>query len=167
MKKHVEVEDAKAMCNLGYDYYYGRYVPQDSDKALKLYHSAAELGLGEAYNALGFAHYRSIGVETGEKKADRYFELAAIGGYNPARHNLGVGEEQAGNLDRAIKHYIIAAGNGSHGSVNNTRIMYSDGRATKDDYAKVLQAYQVYLSKIKSHQRDEAALYSDSYNYYE
>ena len=40
------------------------------------------------------------------------------------------------------------------------------GCATKEDYAKALQAYQAYLDEIKSGQRDEAAVFSDEYKYY-
>ena len=44
--------------------------------------------------------------------------------------------------------------------------MYSKGCATKDDYAKALQAYQAYLSEIKSDDRDKAAAFSDDFKYY-
>ena len=45
--------------------------------------------------------------------------------------------------------------------------MYSNGHATRDDYAKALQAYQAYLSEIKSNDRDKAAEYDEMYKYYE
>ena len=45
--------------------------------------------------------------------------------------------------------------------------MCKDGRATRDDYAKALKAYQDYLDDIKSDQRDEAAAFSVEYKYYE
>ena len=47
------------------------------------------------------------------------------------------------------------------------RQFYVNGHATKDDFAKALQAYQKYVDEIKSVQRDEAAAFdSDEYRYY-
>jgi TPR repeat protein len=53
------------------------------------------------------------GLERDEKKANRYYELAAMGGNAVARCNLGNSEFRAGNWDRALKHYMIAAGGDS------------------------------------------------------
>ena len=35
-----------------------------------------------------------------------------MGGNVTARHNLGMLEESAGNMDRAVKHFMISAGAG-------------------------------------------------------
>ena len=40
--------------------------------------------------------------------ASYYYELAAIMGSAIARYNLGGLAEKAGNMDRAIKHHMIA-----------------------------------------------------------
>ena len=65
-----------------------------------------------------------------------------MGGYVVARHNLGVCESSMGNIGRAIKHYMIAVGSGDNESLKNIKQLYAIGHATKDDYAKALQAYQ-------------------------
>jgi len=98
--------------------------------------------------------------------ARHYDELAAIG--DPlARHNLGNTEDNAGNINRALKHYIIAAGSGQSDSLKAIRELYSSGHATKDDYTKALRDYQAYLEEIKSEQRNKAAAaFSDKYKYY-
>ena len=83
-----------------------------------------------------------------------------------ARHNLGVYAGRGGNMDRELKHYKIATGFGYTDSLEQIKLMYKDGDATKDDYAKALQAYQAYLNEIKSPQRDEAAAFNDDYKYY-
>ena len=70
------------------------------------------------------------------KKAKYYYELAAIGGDANARYCLGLLEKQAGNMDRAQKHWMIAVDGGSKKSLENIRASYSDGHATKDDYTK-------------------------------
>ena len=83
-----------------------------------------------------------------------------------ARYNLGNGEWRTGNYDRALKHYIIAAGSGLSESLERIKQLYAFEKATKEDYMKGLQAYQEYLGEIKSPQRDKAAAYNDVYRYY-
>jgi len=82
-------------------------------------------------------------------------------------HNLGVNEKEEGRMDRALKHYIIATKDGCIESLEGIKRLYSDGYATKDDYAKALRSYQAYLDEIKSDQRDEAAAADDGNRYYE
>ena len=89
-----------------------------------------------------------------------------MGGNVKARCNIGIREGKEGNISRALKHHMIAAGCGHDKSLKEIRDFYRNGHATKDDYAKALQAYQTYLDGIKSVQRDEAAVYdSDEYRY--
>ena len=97
-----------------------------------------------------------------EKKAKHYWELAAIGGVSEARHFLGHMEVEAGNFERALRHYMIAVRGGFDRSVNFVRTLYSNGDATKDDYTKALLARQAYLDEIKSGQRDKAAVCTGS-----
>ena len=89
-----------------------------------------------------------------------------MGGSETARHNLGNSEAEAGNTDRALKHYMIAVRDGYTKSLNYIKDFYSKGYATKEDYTRALQAYQTYLSEIKSKPRDEAAAFSEKYRYY-
>ena len=70
-------------------------------------------------------------------------------------------------MERALKHFMIAVGSGYNDALRNIQQMYKHGFATKHDYAKALKAYQVYLSEIKSDDRDKAAAYSDGFKYYE
>ena len=135
-------------------------------KALELYQQAGELGYADAYHNIGSAYHFGEGVERDNKKADHYYELAAMGGLASARHNLGLFEFHAGNWDRAIKHYMISAGDGSNNSVKNIQGLYKHGHATKDDYTKALLAYQKYLDEVRSEQRDKAAAANDRYKYY-
>ena len=167
-KKRVEMDDAEAIYNLGCYYRDGRRgLPQDLDKALGLWHQAADLGSALSYNNIGHAYYLGRGVERDTKKAKHYWELGAIGGNLLARYNLGCLEEEAGNMVRALKHHMIAAGCGYNDSLKKIREFYVNGHATKDDYAKALRANQKYIDWIKSDQRDEAAASdSDIYRYY-
>jgi len=95
------------------------------------------------------AYYEGRGVETDKKKANYYFELAAMGGNAIARYNLGINEQEAGNIDRALKHHMIAVRDGYTKSLEQIKLMYSNGDATKGDYTKALQLYQTYLEEIK------------------
>ena len=86
-------------------------------------------------------------------------------GHVKARDNLGIIEEDAGNTERALKHYMIAVRGGDNDSLDCIKDMYSDGDATKEDYTKALKSYQIYLDEVKSKQRDEAAAASDDNKY--
>ena len=163
----MEANDAIAIYSLACDYRDGTCgYPQDPTKALELWHRAAELGYSEAYVCIGYLYHYSIGVEVDKKKAKHYYELAAMGGNVPARHNLGAYEENEGNTDRAVRHYMIAVGGGYKESLQTIQQLYSNGHVSKDDYTTALKLYQEYLGEIKSPQRDEAAAYSDRYRYY-
>jgi len=165
--KRVEVGDPIAIYNVGNNYREGEYgFTRDYKKALELWHRAAELGDDAAYAGIGYAYENGQGVEIDKKKATHYYERAAIGGNLVARHNLGFMEMEAGNMDRALKHYMIATRGGYSNSLNNIKELHSDEDATKEDYTKALQSYQVYLGEIKSPQRDKAAAADDDYRYY-
>ena len=166
-KKRAESVDAKAIYNLGVCYSYGdNGLQQDRAKALELWHQAAKLGNTISYYIIGHAYYGGNGVERDEKKATCYWELAAMGGNVKARHNLGALEGQGGNMDRSLKHLMVAAGTGCTASLETIKQKLINGHATKDDYAKALRVYQANLVKIKSAQRDEAASISDDFQYY-
>jgi len=166
LKKRVEVDDPIAIHNLGIHYRDGEHgFPQDMDKALELWHRAGELGYAGAYCAIGYV-YDITGFEIDNKKALHYYELGAIGGCEQARHNLGCSEGMEGNMERALKHYMIAVMNGRSDSLNRIQNMYLAGLATKNDYLKALQSYQKYLGEIRSPQRDTAAAATEEYRYY-
>ena len=166
-KKRMELGDADAIHNLACCYADGKYgLPQDYAKALELWQQAGELGDATSYYCIGCAYDLGYGVERDEKKANHYYELGAIGGDVYARHNLGISEGRAGNMERALKHFMIAAGFGYKGSLKKIKDMFMNGDATKDNYAKALQVYQANLVEIKSPQRNEAATFHDNYKYY-
>jgi len=167
-KKRVEAGDPIAMYNQGSYYREGRHgFPQDTNKALELFHRAAELGHAKAYCSIGSIYYRGQGVEIDTKRAVHYYEIGAISGDETARYCLGLVEKSTGNLDRAIKHFMIAVVCGDSQSINKIKQMYSEGCATKEDYKRALHSYQEYLGEIKSEQRDKAAESNeDFYRYY-
>ena len=168
-EKRMELNDADAIYNMGSYYARGLLgLRPNQAKALELYHrAAAELGHPAAFCSSGNSYYNGRGVERDEKKANHYYELAAMRGQIDSRHNLGNNEWRLGNIDRALKHWMISVRDGEYRSLQSIKDMYMDGDATKDDYAKALRSYQKYLDEIKSDQRDKAAAAKDIYKYYE
>ena len=168
IKKRVKANDTSAIQYLGTCFYNGTDgLPQDRAKALELWHRAAELGNARAYLSIGAAYDHGNGVERDIKKANYYNQEAAVRGEIRARFSLGAFEERnAGNYDRALKHYMIAVRGGDKFSLNMVQEMYKRGRATKEDYTNALRAFQSYLDEIKSPQRDEAAAFGDDFKYY-
>jgi len=167
LQKRVEDNDPIAIYNRGNYYRKGENgYPKDNKKALELWDRAGELGSTAAYNAIGYLYEYGEGVEVDEKKAVHYFELAAMQGDSTARYNLGEMEEKAGNMERALKHYMIAVKDGNNDSLQIIQQLYSNGHASREDYKRALQSYQEYLGEIKSAQRDKAAAADDQYRYY-
>jgi len=168
IEKRVEAGDTYATYDLGCYYSDGTYgLVQDNKKALEYWHRASELGYTNAYANIGYAYDIGEGVEVDNKKANHYYELAAMGGDATARHNLGINEGEAGNVERALRHHMIAVRAGENDSLKEIKELYTkNGHVTKDDYMKALQLYQAYLAEIKSDQRDEASTTDDNYRYY-
>ena len=163
----MEARDAEAIFTLGCIYSKGLHgMPQNHTKALELWRRAGELGHADSYCKVGCAYALGDGAEIDKKKARHYYELAAMGGDADARHNLGNAEGRKGNMDRALKHFMIAVRNGYTGSMDAMRKLYSHGTVTKEDYTKALHSYQEYLGEIKSDQRDKAAAADEEFRYY-
>jgi len=155
----MELDDPIAIHSFGCDYKDGTCgYPQDHSKALELYHRSGELGFAGAYNSIGYAYNNGEGVKVDKEKATYYYELSAIGGCVQARYNLGRSELQRVNVDRAVKHFMIAVRGGHDGALEQIKLMYSNGYATKENYTKALQSYQEYLVEIKSPRRDKVAV---------
>ena len=151
LEKLMDKGNAYACSRLAGCYAKGRMgILQDWLKANELYLKAGELGCAEAYFNLGNTYDFGRGVEIDKEKAKHYLELAAMNGCLHARYNLGVIEGQAGNNQRAYKHYLIAAGAGFKLSLDIVKSGFRSGIITKDEYANTLRAYQKSQDDIKS-----------------
>ena len=62
-----------------------------------------------AHYDLSVMYHHGQGVETNEKKKLHHSEQAAIGGHHMARCNLAYEEAKKCRIERAVKHFIIAA----------------------------------------------------------
>ena len=158
LKERAGGGDAEAIHNLGCYYNTGRYgLRQNRRKVMKLWLRAGELGHAVAYFNLGTAYDFGEGVERDEKNAKHYYEIAAMGGDVEARHNLSILEEELGNMNRAEKHYMIAAMAGYDKSLKSIRVCFLEGHVTKDDFEKALRAHKEAKDEVKSDQREAAA----------
>ena len=158
-KKLIDKGNAEACFLLAAYYTTGsRGLPRDNRKANELFLKAGKFGSAGAYYNLGNYYRDGSGVEVDKKKAKHYFELAAMSGYVPARHNLACLEVHIGNERRALKHWIIAARAGDEKSLNAVKTGFMKGLVTKEQYASALRACHERQKELKNEERDMAAL---------
>ena len=137
------------------------------NKGFQLLNRAAELGSTNAHDPIAVAYLSQYGSGQGVQNLDKaihHYKLAAIGGHEGARHNLGTFACKAGNMDRSMKHFMIAARAGYDSSLKEVGIGFRAGHVTKDEYANTLRAYQVSVDEMKSVQRAEAEILTAALN---
>ncbi len=152
LMKRVKANDPAALSHIGTDC----YIERDYDAAFEYFTKAAELGDSKGHFQLGGMYMKGYGVEKDEEKAVYHWEKAAIGGHHKARHNLAVIEEENGNTERAVKHYIIAANLGYEDSMKVLWDMFKDGFVSKMDLEAALRTHQAAIDATKSPQREVA-----------
>ena len=155
LMKRVEAGDLLTMCH----YANIIYKKGDLDRAIEYWKKAVDLGdYVEAHSQLGNKYYHGEGVQKDMEKAVYHSEIAAIGGHHLARYNLACIEYENGNLERSVKHYIIAAKLGHENSMKMLWLYYRNriGNITKEDLEATLRSHQAALDATKSPQRKEA-----------
>eukprot|EP00979_Chaetoceros_neogracilis_P003177 scaffold544_cov220-Chaetoceros_neogracile.AAC.3 len=163
MKKRVEANDAQAMAPLGSYYQLGMMgLRQDHAKALGLFHKAAKFGHHHAHLILSLCYQTGRIVEIDTSKATYHAQLGAMAGNVQARNILGCDEENAGNMDRAFKHWMISANDGCGLAMKAVQEGHKNGFVTKDDYAKTTRAYGNSIDEMKSDDRDRAVAFQYS-----
>ena len=101
-------------------------------------------------------HAAGKGVEKDEEKQVYHLEKAAIGGHPSARHNLAAIEEKNGNIERAVKHLVIAAKIGHENAMKKLWELYSYGSITKENLEATLRAHKAAIDEMKSPEREAA-----------
>ena len=151
--KRVAANDPVAMTRMGVF----RRKAGDHSGAVEYFTKAATFGnYAGAHYELSLMYYDGHGVEKDEKKYLHHLEFAAIGGNVLGRYNLGCAEGRIGRLDRAVKHFIIAANMGDDRSLENLKFAYRKKLVSKEDFAAVLRAHKAAVDATKSPQREEA-----------
>jgi hypothetical protein len=154
MMKRVKANDPAALSQMGSKC----YIEGDYDAAFEYLTKAAELGDAAAHFNLGLMYVEGEGVEKDKEKAVYHYEKAAIGGNPQARHTLALIEERNGNMERAVKHFIIAANLGDDISMKALWGQYSEGNITKEDLDATLRTHQAAIDAMKSEQRNAAEI---------
>ena len=157
IRKRVNKGDAEASKTLGDKYCLGGLgMAKDVPRAIDLYTQAAELGSVVAHNDLGFAYYNGDGVQEDKPRAIHHWQQGAMKGHALSRHALGIAEDENGNYELAVRHFMISAKMGYEMSLNATKDMFKQGVATKAQYAEALLGYRDAVEEMKSPQREEA-----------
>ena len=158
LMKRVEANDPVAMCFQGGNHCdKGHY-----SRAFKLFTKAAGLGDAEAHYQLSNMYYLGRFVEKDEGKYIHHLEEASICGHPEARCMLGYEESKNNNIERAVKHYIISATQGSDSSIKMLIAAFKDGLVSKEVLASVLRAHKAAIDATKSPQRLAAEEYERS-----
>jgi TPR repeat protein len=147
--KRIEANDPLAMRERGIEC----YNKGDYSSAFEYFSKAAKLGDIEAHYSLSCCYRLGHGIEKDEKKGIFHNEEAAIGGHPSARYSLGCNEGRNVRIERAIKHFSIAAGQGHDESIDMLRRLYEQGTISKEIFAVALRAHQAAVDATKSPRR--------------
>jgi len=157
IKKRVDKGDAEAIFHLGDKYYYGDHgFTNDVPQAIRLWTEAAELGLSTAHHNLGLIYYAGNVIKQDKPRGIHHWQQAAMKGDAASRHNLGVADENNGNHQLALQHFMISAKMGFKRSLNHIKDIFMEGLATKAQYSEALLGYRDAVEEMKSPQREEA-----------
>ena len=151
MMKRVVANDAASICMLAICYSRGlRGLQQDPSKALELYARAVELGFSTAHS-----HLSDVCRKGGDlKKTKLHYEAAAMAGDEVARCWLGNMEAKSWNVERAIKHWTIAASAGEYTAMHTMRKFFEKGAVSRESIDSTLTAYNHSCAKMRSEPRD-------------
>ena len=122
--------------------------------AFDYFSKASDLGDVDAHYRLAWLYQKGHGVEKDEGKHIRHLEDAAIGGHPPARVLLGIYEYNKNNLDRAVKHWIIAATLGYDDAIKALMDGFKKGYVEKEVLAAAFRAHKVAVDATKSQERE-------------
>jgi TPR repeat protein len=151
MMRRVEAKDAASICLLADSYRYGlNGLQQDERRAMELWTTAVALGSSEARCLVA-----NVYDQRGDmKKAKFYFEAAAMAGHEIARYNLGCIEADYENMERAVKHWTIAASGGEFDAMHNLLVALKNGYVSTESIDSTLTAYNNSCADMRSEARD-------------
>jgi TPR repeat protein len=153
LMKRVEANDAGAIFMLGNHYYHGLVgLQQDQERAITLWKQAAKLGSSKAHYELG-DEYRQGGDV---KKAKFHYENAAMAEHEEARCILGIMEGKSGNIERHVKHSMIAASAGCFHAMDTLLALFKQGLLPRDFIESALTSYNNSCAEMRSESRDAA-----------
>ena len=155
LMKRVEMNDPAAILHKGV------MIDKEGDHrgALDYYTKALELGHVEVHYHLARLYHEGHGVEKDIEKFVHHTEEAAIGGHPKARFNLACYEYTNGNIEKAVKHWLIAVKQGFDDAIIWVYSAFYRGFVSKQDLDSALCAHRVAVDASKSLQREAAEEY--------
>ncbi|EJK54003.1 hypothetical protein THAOC_26451 [Thalassiosira oceanica] len=157
IKKRVDAKDPDAIEFLATSYFDGDLgLQKDVPRAIELWTEAANYGDLTAQFVLGTMYLTGVGVDQDSDISILLWQHSAIDGHPASRFELGHYENDNGNHELAVQHWIISAKLGYEESLEMINVMFKKGHATKAQYAEALRGYQNALEETKSAQREEA-----------
>jgi hypothetical protein len=79
-----------------------------------------------------------------------------MAGHDGARCNLGSLEYNSGKMERAIKHWTIAASAGSYFALRELIICFQEGSVTRESIDSTLASYNSSCAEMRSEARDSS-----------
>ena len=141
---------ATELYNNGIKYRDGKGVYKDYKKAFDYFYEAANKGLKEAQNEVGFAYFKGEGVRQSDVEAVKWFEKAALQNHVPAQLNLAscyeMGRGVPKDMTKVFYWYKMAAQNGSASAMNRTGKNYEKGYGV---YQNINEAINWYIKACK------------------
>ena len=145
---------------LGYNYYYGKSVEQDYERAIGCYSRAYALGCSSSACNLGLCFECGNGVKENIGIAVYFYEKAANQGSAVAACNLGClyyyGKKVEKDYKTALFWYEKSANKGNGRAMYELGVVYGQGLAVKKDYAKAKEYFK--KSKEKGYEKAQSGL---------
>ena len=133
----------------------GDGVSQSNMKALELFIRASDLGSAVVYGFIAVNYKHGYVVEKDGSKSRAFLEISAKKGSISGRRRLAKSEEENGDIDMAIKHWIIAANAGFQESMDNLMRAFRDNVFAKEDLLQTRREFQTSSDEMKSEARDD------------
>ena len=139
-QKSAESGHARAQCDLGFCYNFGKGVAKENHVVgAEWYAKAAAQGLSSAQFNLGICYEHGIGVLQDLKAAATLYAQAAAQGFKSAQYNLGVLYEKGWgvtqNFEAAADWYAKAAAQGHASAQYNLGGLFHNGKGVAQDDA--------------------------------
>ena len=77
-----------------------------------------------------------------------------MAGHEVARYNLGCLEAESRNMERAVRHWLIAASAGNHNAMHNLLMALKDRYVSRESINSTLAAYNNSCVQMRSEARD-------------
>jgi hypothetical protein len=91
------------------------------------------------------------------KKAKFHVEAAAMAGHKVATRSIvGYMENSSGNMERAVKHWTIAASAGDYTAMHELRTLFEQDYVSRESIDSTLAAYNSSCVETRSKAQDAA-----------